>query len=240
MKGKRVKRQYCKLRFLIEMYNGIHDWVVFDLSLLCFFTFSQICLFASNTLYLLLMNDEQLFLLIQKAKDKDQKAQTKLINVFWVDVFSFVMKKVRDENDADEITVNVFSKVLSKLDMFDPHFQFKTWILTIAQNTVIDFWRKKNRENEDAVENLDEVKNQYAKSPEELLISEEEQKKIIKAIESLDANYQDIIKLRFFEEKSIKEIAEELGISVANTKVRVMRAKKVLAELLKNNEFEDN
>ncbi|AZB01861.1 RNA polymerase sigma factor [Chryseobacterium joostei] len=186
------------------------------------------------------MNDEQLFLLIQKAKDKDQKAQTKLINVFWVDVFSFVMKKVRDENDADEITVNVFSKVLSKLDMFDPHFQFKTWILTIAQNTVIDFWRKKNRENEDAVENLDEVKNQYAKSPEELLISEEEQKKIIKTIESLDANYQDIIKLRFFEEKSIKEIAEELGISVANTKVRVMRAKKVLAELLKNNEFEDN
>ncbi|MDM1553049.1 RNA polymerase sigma factor [Chryseobacterium indologenes] len=186
------------------------------------------------------MNDEQLFLLIQKAKDKDQKAQTKLINVFWVDVFSFIMKKVKDENDADEITVNVFSKVLSKLDMFDPHFQFKTWILTIAQNTVIDFWRKKNRENEDAVENLDEVKNQYAKSPEELLISEEEQKKIIKTIESLDANYQDIIKLRFFEEKSIKEIAEELGISVANTKVRVMRAKKVLAELLKNNEFEDN
>ena len=184
------------------------------------------------------MNDEQLFLLIQKAKDKDQKAQTKLINVFWVDVFSFVMKKVRDENDADEITVNVFSKVLSKLDMFDPHFQFKTWILTIAQNTVIDFWRKKNRENEDAVENLDEVKNQYAKSPEELLISEEEQKKIIKTIESLDANNQDIIKLRFFEEKSIKEIAEELGISVANTKVRVMRAKKVLAELLKNNEFD--
>ncbi|AZB25362.1 MULTISPECIES: RNA polymerase sigma factor [Chryseobacterium] len=186
------------------------------------------------------MKDEQLFLLIQKAKDKDQKAQTKLINVFWVDVFSFVMKKVKDENDADEITVNVFSKVLSKLDMFDPHFQFKTWILTIAQNTVIDFWRKKNRENEDAIENLDEVKNQYAKSPEELLISEEEQKKIIKTIESLDANYQDIIKLRFFEEKSIKEIAEELGISVANTKVRVMRAKKVLAELLKNNEFEDN
>ncbi len=196
--------------------------------------------FAPNNLYLLVMNDEQLFQLIQKAKDKDQKAQTKLINIFWVDVFSFVMKKVRDENDTDEITVNVFSKVLSKLDMFDPHFQFKTWILTIAQNTVIDFWRKKNRDNEDAVENLDEVKNQYAKSPEELLISEEEQKKIIKTIESLDANYQDIIKLRFFEEKSIKEIAEELGISVANTKVRVMRAKKVLAELLKNNEFDDH
>ena len=54
----------------------------------------------------------------------------------------------------------------------------------------------------------------------------------------MDSNYQDIIKLRFFEEKSIKEIADELGISVSNAKVRIMRAKKVLAQLLKDNEFE--
>lgn len=183
------------------------------------------------------MKDEVLFPLIQKAKEKDQKAQTKLINTFWIDVFSFVMKKVRDENDADEITVNVFAKVLSKLEMYDPHFQFKTWVLTIAQNTIIDFWRRKARENQDPTENLDEVKNQFAKSPEELMISEEEQEKIIKIIESLDNNYQDIIKLRFFEEKSIKEIAEELKISISNTKVRVMRAKKVLSELLKDSDF---
>ncbi len=183
------------------------------------------------------MKNEQLFSLIQAAKLKDQKAQTQLINVFWVDVFSFVMKKVQDEHDADEITVNVFSKVLSKLDLYDPNFQFKTWILTIAQNTIIDYWRKKNRENQDTVDLLQEVKNDYAKSPEELLISDEEQEKILSIIDSLETNYQDIIKLRFFEEMSIKEIAEKLGISVSNAKVRVMRAKNVLAELLKNNEF---
>lgn len=182
------------------------------------------------------MREDQLFSLIQEAKEKNQKAQTQLINLFWVDVFSFVMKKVKDENDADEVTVSVFSKVLSKLDLFDPQFQFKTWILTIAQNTVIDFWRKKNRENEDTNDALDEVKNEFAKSPEELLISEEEQRKILQIIATLDAKNQDIIRLRFFEEKSIKEIAEELNLSVANTKVRIMRAKKVLAELLKDNE----
>lgn len=186
------------------------------------------------------MKNQELFSLIQQAQNKDQKAQTKLINTFWVDVFSFVMKKVKDENDADEITVNVFSKVLSKLDMYDPNFQFKTWILTITQNTVIDFWRKRNRENEDTVDLIEESKNQFAKSPEELMISEEDHKKIVDTINSLDANYQDILKLRFFEEKSIKEIAEELGISVSNAKVRVMRAKNVLAELLKNNDLEDN
>ncbi len=182
------------------------------------------------------MKEEQLLALIIKAREKNQKAQTQLINMFWVDVFSFVMNRVKDENDADEITVSVFSKVLNKLDLFDPNFQFKTWILTIAQNTIIDFWRRKSRENEDANDGLENVKNEFAKSPEELLISEEDQQKIIKIIETMDAKNQDIIRLRFFEEKSIKEISEELNLSVANTKVRIMRAKKILAELLKEDE----
>lgn len=185
------------------------------------------------------MDNTELNNLIKLARQKNQKSQTRLINIFWVDVFSFVMKKVQDENVADELTVSVFSKVLAKLDLYDPNFQFKTWILTIAQNTVIDYWRKRSRENEDSTDNFDEYKNQFARSPEELLISSEDQQQILTTIESLDSNYQDIIRLRFFEEKSIKEIAEELNLTVANTKVRIMRAKKVLAELLKSNEFED-
>ncbi|MBC7556481.1 MAG: sigma-70 family RNA polymerase sigma factor, partial [Chryseobacterium sp.] len=86
---------------------------------------------------------------------------------------------------------------------------------------------------------LEMVQNQFAKSPEELMISGEEQKKILKIIETLDANYQAIIQLRFFEEKSIKEISEELQISVSNTKIRIMRAKKLLAKLLQNEDFSD-
>jgi len=185
------------------------------------------------------MKNTDLFTLISLAAHKNQKAQTQLINLFWVDVFSFVMKKVQDEYVADEITVSVFSKVLSKLDLYDPNFQFKTWILTIAQNTIIDYWRKKSRENEESTDNFEGFKNHLALSPEELLISEEDEKEIITRIQSLDAHYQDIIRLRFFEEKSIKEIAEELHITVANTKVRIMRAKKLLAALLKNNSFEN-
>jgi RNA polymerase sigma factor (sigma-70 family) len=185
------------------------------------------------------MKNKNLLTLIGFAKNKNQKAQTQLINLFWVDVFSFVMKKVQDEHVTDELTVSVFSKVLAKLDLYDPNFEFKTWILTIAQNTMIDYWRKKSRDNEDTIDNFDGFKNQLALSPEELLISEEYQKQILSIIESLDSNYKDIIQLRFFEEKSIKEIAEELNLTVSNTKVRIMRAKKLLAELLKNNELEN-
>ncbi|QDP85985.1 sigma-70 family RNA polymerase sigma factor [Chryseobacterium sp. SNU WT5] len=185
------------------------------------------------------MKNTDLLTLIALAKNKNQKAQTQLINLFWVDVFSFVMKKVQNEHVSDELTVSVFSKVLAKLDLYDPNFQFKTWILTIAQNSIIDYWRKKSRDTEDTIDNFDDFKNHLALSPEELLISEEDQKQILTVIESLDANYKEMIKLRFFEEKSIKEIAEELNLTVANTKVRIMRAKKLLAGLLKNNDFED-
>ncbi len=182
------------------------------------------------------MEKPELLSLINLAKEKNQKAQTRLINLFWTDVFSFIVRKVNDETAADELTVSVFSKVLAKLDLYDENFQFKTWVLTIAQNSVIDYWRKKNRETEEPRDDLDEVKNRFEKSPEEILISEQEEKKIIDTVAKMEVNYQKIIQLRFFEEKSIKEIAEELGLSVANTKVRIMRAKKVLAELLNENE----
>lgn len=183
------------------------------------------------------MKEDNLLPLINSALKKDQKAQTKLINLFWVDVFSFVLKKVNNENDADELTVSVFSKVLQKLDLYDSSFQFKTWILTIAQNTVIDFWRRKSRENENASPDLDENTQSFAKSPEELMISEQEQESIMKIVEGMEANYREIIRLRFFEEKSIREISEELKISVSNAKVRIMRAKKILSALLKENDF---
>lgn len=184
------------------------------------------------------MDRLQLLNLIKNAKEKDQKSQTSLINMFWVDVFSFVVKKVQDENLADEITVNVFSKVLSRLDKYDVDFQFKTWVLTIAQNTIIDFWRKRNKEAENAGMTMEEVSNEFEKSPEELLIIEEDSLKIQQIVENMDAKYAEIIRLRFFEELSIKEIAEKLQLSVSNTKVRIMRAKKVLIQLLKENDID--
>jgi RNA polymerase sigma factor, sigma-70 family len=187
-------------------------------------------IFVSNMFFL---KDKELVDTITQIQSGSQKAQTKLINYFWDDVFSFVLKKVHDRTIADELTVAVFAKILTKLSLYDENFQFKTWILTIAQNSVIDYWRKKSRE-EVFTDDFKDVKNEFEKSPEELLISKQQQQHIISTIASMDAQYRKIIELRFFEEKSIKEIAETLNISVANTKVRIMRAKKILAELLKN------
>lgn len=195
-----------------------------------------------NSIFLLYLSEiaevktEELRDFLALVKAGNQKAQTQLIHYYWEDVFAFVLKKVGDNLVADEITVAVFAKILAKLHLYDEQFQFKTWMLTIAQNSVIDYWRKKAREEMIFEENIEEAKGGFASSPEELLISKQQQQHITETINTMDMQYRRIVELRFFEEKSIKEIAEELNISVANTKVRIMRAKKILAELLKNRE----
>ena len=120
------------------------------------------------------MKDKELVDAIAQIQNGSQKAQTKLINYFWDDVFGFILKKVQDRTIADELTVAVFAKILTKLNLYDENFQFKTWILTIAQNSVIDYWRKKSRE-EVFTDDFKDVKNEFEKSPEELLISKQQQ-----------------------------------------------------------------
>jgi hypothetical protein len=65
---------------------------------------------------------------------------------------------------------------------------------------------KKNRETEEATEDFEDFKNQFEKSPEEIMISEQEEKKIIDTVAKMDAGYQKIIQLRFFEEKASKKL----------------------------------
>ncbi|MDL1913020.1 MAG: sigma-70 family RNA polymerase sigma factor [Bergeyella sp.] len=178
-------------------------------------------------------NNKELLPIISSAKDKNPKAQTKLINTFWTDVFSYTLDKVKDKSAADEITVQTFSKTLSKLHLYDNKFPFKVWIFAIAKNTIIDHWRKKKNSIHWQETDLENTKNQQVKSPEDLLILEEERKRILRILDSMETKYQKIIWLKFFEEMSIKEISQALNLSISNTKIRLMRAKKKLAELLK-------
>lgn len=180
------------------------------------------------------MEQKELLSLLLQAKNKEQKAQSKLINHYWATVYAFVFQNVKDPVLADEITVASFSKVLNKLNLYNPSFEFKTWVLTIAQNTTIDYWRRQQKEHRNMHVDLQTLENTSVQSPEELLIAQENSENILDTLNKMDAKYQTIIRLRFFEEKSLKEISEELKLSLPNTKVRIMRAKKILAELLRS------
>ena len=80
---------------------------------------------------------------IQKAKENNQIAFNFLLDNFWNDGFGFLIKRTENENDAEDITIQTFSRAFDKIDSYNEQYKFKTWLITIAKNIHIDFLRMK-------------------------------------------------------------------------------------------------
>ncbi|WP_034044381.1 RNA polymerase sigma factor [Wocania ichthyoenteri] len=172
---------------------------------------------------------------IKRAKKNDQKAFNYLLDMFWDNVYGFQLKRTENENDAEDITIQTFSKAFDKIKTFDDNYKFKTWLITISKNIHIDLLRKEknsitqviSKDDRDAFKVLDE-----SPSPEDKLITEQHLAKLLRDIKKLKPHYQEVINLRYFQELSYKEISAELKEPINNVKVKLLRAKKLLAEII--------
>jgi len=171
---------------------------------------------------------------IKNAKKGDQKAYKALLNHYWNDVFRFQLAKNSDENEAEDITIQTFSKAFDKLELFDESYNFKTWILSISRNLQIDGYRKNKTTTISLSNTLDDSYNltDETPSPEDQLIIEQNLAQLLLYIKQLKPDYQKIINLRYFQEQSYKEIAEELNEPLNSIKVKLLRAKKLLSEII--------
>ncbi len=173
---------------------------------------------------------------IKRAKENDQKAFNYLLDLFWDDVYGFQLKRIQNENDAEDVTIQTFSKAFDKIETFDDGFKFKTWLITISKNIHIDLLRKEknsitqiiSKNDGDLFQVLDE-----SPSPEDKLITEQHLAKLLRDIKKLKPHYQEVINLRYFQELSYKEISKELDEPINNVKVKLLRAKKLLAEIIR-------
>jgi RNA polymerase sigma-70 factor (ECF subfamily) len=172
---------------------------------------------------------------IQKAKENDQKAFNFLLDEYWDNVYRFQLKRIGNENDAEDITIQTFSKAFDKIKTYNSDYVFKTWLITISKNIHIDLLRKENRsidtkftdDNDRALLIADE-----SPSPEDILITQQNLAKLLRDIKKLKPHYQEIINLRYFQELSYKNISIELDEPMSNVKVKLLRAKKLLAEII--------
>lgn len=174
---------------------------------------------------------------IKRAKQNDQKAFNFLLDTFWDDVYGFQLKRIENENDAEDITIQTFSKAFDRIETFDESYKFKTWLITISKNIHIDLLRKdKNHMSQSRFNDDDTVYQILDESPsvEDTLITEQNLAKLLRDIKKLKPHYQEIINLRYFQELSYKEISEQLDEPMNNIKVKLLRAKKLLAEIIKN------
>lgn len=174
---------------------------------------------------------------IKKAKENDQKAFKFLLDSFWDYVYGYQIKRTGNENEAEDITIQAFSKAFDKIATFDESYSFQTWIITISKNIHIDMVRKEKNKIPQTISNQDEDSlNQIldeSPSAEDQLIIEQNLAKLLKDIKKLKPHYQEIINLRYFQELSYQEISDELNEPINNVKVKLLRAKKLLAEIIK-------
>ena len=174
---------------------------------------------------------------ISKAKKGNQTAFKYLLDTFWSDVYKYQLKRTKSENDAEDIAIQTFSKAFDKIQTFDEKYVFKTWIITISKNIHIDLLRKKS--SSIRIENAQEQDEKIYlviddnPTPEDKIIRDQNLAKLLRDIKLLKPKYQEVIQLRYFQELSYREIASEINESISNVKVKLLRAKKLLAAIIK-------
>jgi RNA polymerase sigma-70 factor (ECF subfamily) len=183
------------------------------------------------------INNKNIATQISKARDGDQAAFRFLLNLFWPEVYNYQLKRTKSENDAEDITIQTFSKAFDKINTFDDKYVFKTWLITISKNIHIDLLRKKNTSiftetSKEQEEKVYLVADENP-TPEDKLIGEQNLAALLRDIKQLKPKYQEVIQLRYFQELSYKEISEQLKEPMNNVKVKLLRAKKLLAAIIK-------
>ena len=176
---------------------------------------------------------------IEKAKKGDQIAFTFLLDYFWNEVYGFMLKRTENETTAEDITIETFSKAFDKIGSYNPEFQFNTWLIAIAKNVYIDLLRKKKTSLFiEITDNEDQQAYNIADptlSAEDALIKEQNLSRLLQCIKELKPHYQEVIQLRYFQEMTYQEIALKIDEPLSNVKVKLLRAKKLLAEIIERN-----
>jgi RNA polymerase sigma factor (sigma-70 family) len=180
--------------------------------------------------------------LVEKALNGDQIAYGKLMEMYRESIYFMMLKMVRIEDDAEDLTIEAFGKAFNRLHQYSPSFAFSTWLFKIASNNAIDFIRKKRikvTSMDTAYVNSDgetvgiDVQSE-AKDPEEVTMHAEKVVAMRGIVKKLKPRYRDLIEKRYFQELSYEEIAVDMDLPLGTVKAQLFRARAFLAEMIKH------
>jgi len=182
--------------------------------------------------------------LVRRAKAGELAAFEALTSRYEQRVYSLAMRMLRHEQDAEDVTQQTFLGALENLSGFRGEASFATWLLRIATHAALKVIRKRkgletisleaateSADGSDAIPHPEYIAD-WRQSPEQLVRKHEIQRLLDEALASLDEKHRLVFLLRDVEGLSVKETAAALGLSEANTKVRLLRARLQLREQL--------
>ena len=148
-----------------------------------------------------------------------------LFRQFQGPVYGWIVRIVRDEGIAEDLTVETFWRIYRARARFDPTRSFGAWARRIATNVAFDHLKAARRETE--------LPADLAVTPRDPGVGQEIRERTRNALRRLPAKYQVVAVLALIEECPYEEISEALGISVGAIKSRVFRAVRLLRKELK-------
>ena len=173
------------------------------------------------------MDREREKALVLEAGDS-MEAFAELYEYYVNGIYGYVLRRVGNERDAEDITARTFEKALGGIKNFKwKGASFCSWLVRIASNSVVDHYR---REGKVKRVDLEEVLPQLESKddPTGGLEKEEERKLLLEALRRLPERYRVVIELKFVDELDNQVIAEMIGCSRGNLAVRLHRALKAL------------
>ena len=179
--------------------------------------------------------------LVKRAKKGDQAAYTAIMSRYREPIYYLCLKMIRNESDAEDLSIEAFEKAFKKLNQYTPQFAFSTWLFRIATNHCIDFIRKKKLKTTSIDEAIEDDKGgSYnlqvegnTKDPEEKFIEKQKINLMREIVTKLDEPYQSLVEMRYFQELSYEEIASERDIPLGTVKAQLFRARALLSELIR-------
>jgi RNA polymerase sigma-70 factor (ECF subfamily) len=162
--------------------------------------------------------------LLVAAAQRDPARFGELYQAHFERVYAYVVRRLRDRHQAEDVTAEVFQQALANLGRFEWRgVPFAAWLFRIAANAIADRGKRAARERGTPAPEAGE-------DPQPALERGEELARLYRCVRGLPADQRRVIELRFAEEKSIREIAAELGRSEGAVKQLQFRAVQSLRE----------
>ncbi len=163
-------------------------------------------------------------------KDSDARAFGELYNRYNRKVFLYVQKILKNREDSLDVTQEIFIKVSKSIhDMKDAQ-AFVKWIFLVARNAAIDYAVKQKRNRTNSLENVEEPTEEDF-DMDLALLREDQYQNMEAALAELQAEDRAILTDKYFNDKSVKELMSDYGLSSSAVKMRLMRSRQKLNNL---------
>lgn len=174
--------------------------------------------------------------LMADLADGRQQMLEVLMQRYQADIFRFCMHYLKEVERAKDLTQETFIRVYTASERFDPSRKFRPWVLCIARNLCLNELKRRKTVPMESFEEFvrsgraGDALRSLSGTPDENLMAAERMELLGRALDSLSEDAQEIVKLRFFEQMSAREVAEIVGSTEGAVRTRLHR---ILASLRK-------